>query len=561
MKTDQLPSLFQIWSIFYPAVPLIFMFLIAWRRPHLGRSWFRVVEKRLGRVARHRWQSCALVGGLTLGISVAISLLVRWPQPVIADEFSYLLAADTFAAGRLANPPHPFWPHFESLHVLQQPVYASKYQPAQGLILAFSQQVTSTPVVGVWLVVTLGVLAVSWMLRAWLSNRLALLGGLLAAIHPIVLEWGQNFWGGGLPLLGGALTLGATGRIWRRPGRWDGLFLGLGLAILATCRPFEGAVLGLLCGGFILGGWLRRQVALNLRGVLRLVFLAGLVLAPTGLLIATYNRHVTGNSLRMPYLVHQETYAIATPFLWQQLQPMPGYRHESIRRFYLEYELATWRELQTLSGLIRKGLVRKIGILLRGYLATATMAIALLLFPLIWRWRPDRRPLWILLGLFIGGVLTETWLLPHYIAPAAGLLFLMAIEGWRILRTWSVRGQRVGLWLARASLMISLLGVVNLALRIDRDEKVSWAWVNERTNLASRLSATGTRHLLLVRYGPAHNPHQEWVYNPANIDAAPVVWAREMDQESNRRLIDYFKERTCHLVVIEDGPPSLRPCP
>jgi hypothetical protein len=66
---------------------------------------------------------------------------------------------------------------------------------------------------------------------------------------------------------------------------------------------------------------------------------------------------------------------------------------------------------------------------------------------------------------------------------------------------------------------------------------------------------------LLVRYGPAHNPHQEWVYNPANIDAAPVVWAREMDQESNRRLIDYFKERTCHLVVIEDGPPSLRPCP
>ncbi|MFN9741670.1 MAG: hypothetical protein ACK562_06175, partial [Acidobacteriota bacterium] len=201
MKTDQLPSLFQIWSIFYPAVPLIFMFLIAWRRPHLGRSWFRVVEKRLGRVARHRWQSRALVGGLTLGISVAISLLVRWPQPVIADEFSDLLAADTFAAGRLANPPHPFWPHFESLHVLQQPVYASKYQPAQGLILAFSQQVTSTPVVGVWLVVTLGVLAVSWMLRAWLSNRLALLGGLLAAIHPIVLEWGQNFWGGGLPRL------------------------------------------------------------------------------------------------------------------------------------------------------------------------------------------------------------------------------------------------------------------------------------------------------------------------------------------------------------------------
>lgn len=502
----------------------------------------------------------ALVGGLSLGVSVTLSVLVRWPQPVIADEFSYLLAADTFGAGRLANPVHPFWPHFESLHILQQPVYASKYQPAPGLLLAASQRLTSTPVVGVWVVVALGAVAVYWMLRAWLSNRLALLGGLLAALHPLVLEWGQNFWGGGLPLLGGALTLGATGRIWRRPGRWDGLNLGLGLAILATSRPFEGAVLGLLCGGLILYAGLHRQFDLSLRGMMRLAFLALLVLGPVGLSIASYNRHLTGSSLRMPYLVHQQSYAIATPFLWQGLQTTPVYRHDSIRRFYLEYELATWRELQTWPGLIRKGLIRKIGILIRGYLATGTMAIALLLFPLVWRRRPDRRPLWILLGLFISGVLTETWLLPHYIAPAAGLLFLLAVDSWRILRTWSPGGRRVGLWLARASLILSLLGVINLALRIDRDEKGSWAWINDRTNLASRLTADGTRHLMLVRYGPAHNLHQEWVYNAADIDAAPVVWAREMDPESNRRLLDYFKDRACHLVVIEGGPPMVQPC-
>jgi hypothetical protein len=553
-------SLWRLWAIFYPAVPISLMVFIGWRYPHLWRSGFRLIENGLSRYSRSVWRSGMLIGGLSLGVSIGISLLVRWPEPVIADEFSYLLAADTFAAGRLANPPHPFWPHFESLHIIQQPVYASKYQPGQGLLLAASQQLTSTPVVGIWLVVALGALAVQWMLRAWLSNRLALLGGLMASLHPLILEWGQNFWGGGLPLLGGALTIGATGRIWRRPGRWDGLVLGVGLAILASCRPFEGALLGVLCGALVLKCRWSGDLSTTTSELLRATLLALLVLGPVGLLMATYNRQVTGNSLQMPYLVHQQTYAIATPFLWQELQKPPLYRHDSIRRFYLEYELASWRELQSFAGLIHRGLIRKTGILVRGYLATATMALALLLLPLIWRRYPARRPLWILLGVFIAGVLSETWLLPHYIAPAAGILFLMALDGWRLLRTWSWRGRRFGLWLARASLIVSLFGVVNLALRIDRDRKGSWAWVNDRHNLAAQLSADGQRHLLLVRYGPQHNLHQEWVYNPAQIDDAQLVWAREMDPENNRRLIEYFNDRVCHLVLIEGGSPSLQPC-
>jgi hypothetical protein len=56
----------------------------------LGR-WFRGAERTLGRLARHRALSILLVGLLSFITSAALSLLVRMPQPHIADEFDYLL--------------------------------------------------------------------------------------------------------------------------------------------------------------------------------------------------------------------------------------------------------------------------------------------------------------------------------------------------------------------------------------------------------------------------------------------------------------------------------------
>lgn len=122
------------------------------------------------RLARKKGAAILSVATMAVFLRVALLWYVPVPQPKVADEFSYLLAADTFAQGRLTNPPHPMCKFLETFHVLQLPTNMSKYPPAQSAFLALGQ-IVGSPWIGVLLSMAGMYAAILWMPQRWMPRN------------------------------------------------------------------------------------------------------------------------------------------------------------------------------------------------------------------------------------------------------------------------------------------------------------------------------------------------------------------------------------------------------
>jgi len=536
--------------LIYESAATLLALAIALLRPRLGERWVGRAEGEIRGIARRRGRAVALVGLLSFGGSAAIALLWGLPVPAIHDEFSYLLAADTFASGRLTNPPHPLWVHFESIHILQQPTYASKYPPGQGLFLAVGQVLAGYPAVGVWLSVALACAGITWMLQAWLPPTWALLGGLLAVVRlGLFSYWAQSYWGGAVAALGGALLFGALPRLVRRPRIWEALLLGLGLALIANSRPYEGLLVSLPAGAVLLHGLWGAPARVALR---RVVLPLGLVLALTAGAMAYYNDRVTGDPLRLPYQVHEATYAIAPAFLWQRVRPEPAYHHQVLREYYRSKAFKYMRQ-RSFTGLVAVK-AKQLGVAWGFYLGPL-LTVPLLMLP----WTLKNRWMRVALltcGVLAVGLLAETWMNPHYAAPITAMLYVIVLQSMRHLRVWRSRGRPAGRFLVWAILGLCVVLAPQMRIKPRAESRAAGL---QRERIVEQLEEAGKRHLVIVRYWPWRSPHWQWVYNAADIDGAKVVWAREMDAARNRELLAYFKDRRAWLLEADADPPRLTP--
>jgi hypothetical protein len=553
--------------------------VVAFAFPNAGSCFLEQVERAFSRLARRRALAVAVVGLTALALRAALLPVLPVPEPSVHDEFGYLLAADTFAHGRLTNPTHPMWAHFQTFSVIQKPTYQCFAQPAQGLILAAGKKIAGHPFWGVWFSVGLMCAAICWMLQGWLAPVWALVGGLFAVLRFGVFSyWGDSYWGGALGAFGGALVLGALPRIKRHQRLRDVTLMGLGLAVLANNRPYEGFLLSLLVG-LALFAWLVGKDGPPGRAALRHVILPlCLLLAVTAAGTGYYSWRVTGSPFRLPYQVERETYAVAPYMVWQHLRPQPTtqYGSEQLRRVYVNGEPTLYRVMRTPLGFAIVA-AKKAWVAWQFYLGpilTAPLVMLLLAVPYGFSWRRiDTRVRFLLLTLAASlfGLALELPFSPHYASPLTALVLALVLLAMRRLRVWHWRHRPTGLCLVRAITVICLImfalrvGAKRLRIPLAESYQPGWSELGPqgfgRAGVLAQLHRLPGRQLVIVRYSSHHDFYDEWVYNDADIEASKVVWAREMNRFEDQKLVRYFKNRNVWLLEADGKPPTLTPYP
>jgi hypothetical protein len=457
------------------------------------------------------------------------------------------------------------WQHFESIHIIQKPTYNSMYLPAQGVFLAFGQVLFRQPWIGVELAIALMCAAMYWMFVAWLPRTWAFFGVLLAIIKLTVTGfWVDSYISAAVPTIGGALVIGAIPRFRSGTGKTlDAFFFGIGAVILMHSRPFEGGILTAIALAILAPVFLRGFRIHPRAFLIRIAAPAALVLALGTAGLGYYCYRVTGKPTLMPYQVNRRTYGWPENLAF--LRPQKVSISDPILKEMYDLEVAHHDIYGSAPALIEN-------LVTRLFDNWAYLIGPVLTIPLLFAFARCFGRAKLLILLFAAMVvvnLSQLLLYPYHLAPVVPVLFCLIAFGAQYIYGFLTRVAGARSYYFAALLPVALLLTVGLKLFSDTiDIPPSSYWErgyelqrDTRADITRWLKRRPGKHLVIVHYAHDHPVNQEWVYNGADIPGSKILWAREVSDDSDRELINYYKDRHAWLVQADVSPQQIVPYP
>ncbi|MGH9667324.1 MAG: hypothetical protein ACRD9L_23115, partial [Bryobacteraceae bacterium] len=291
---------------------------------------------------------------------------------------------------------------------------------------------------------------------------------------------------------------------------------------------------------------------------------AAVVLAATAGFLAFDNWRVTGTSWQFPYMAYEHQYRAGQPlFRWESSHAPPDFNNPVMQSNY-DYENRLIAAGRTWKGFAYRILEvldlrwRNQSLLSTLILRVPLAILTLVMMPWLIRQRSLLLPLvcfWVLVvGISLIFIYEE-----HYAAPMTAVKILLIVESLRYPAAGLWRRFRLRrLWQPMVVVLLLLIVAHGLHFTFPPDQRV-WSISVERPRVVSELNRLPGKQLVIVRYKPTHNLHDEWVYNAANIDRSKIVWARELDAASNAKLLRYFHDRRAWLLQPDELLPRLEP--
>ncbi len=528
------------------------------------------LHRYVSKIARRTGLAMAVIGGLSILLRLALLGSSPVPIPSGADDFSYVLLADTLVHLRLANQSHPLHQFFEAVFVLQQPTYSSIYPLGQGFVLALGRLVFGNFWAGV-LFSSAGFSALCyWMLLGWTSARWAFVGAMLAVIQFGPLNvWTNSYWGGAVSASAGCLVFGALPRLrtalhgdQSRDAQRSALLIGLGMSLQLLTRPFECALLAICV---LLFAILCLRPRSRMPVIARNLAIVCLALCPAVGLTLLQNKRVTGDWTTLPYLLSRYQYGVPATFTWE-LNPVPHRVLTSEQELDYRAQAAIHGPGTDSLGSYLERLAFRLRFLRFFLLAPLYFAVGCFLPSL-------RQPQWVWVlasvAVFIAGTNLYPYFFPHYVAAITCLVVLIAVQGLENLTRVEWRGVLAGALATRMALLLCFAHFLfwyglhfsgNPSL-LPATAQETWDFIDYgdpegRIAVNNTLSDSPGDQLVFVRYSPQHR-FAEWIGNAASIDSSKIVWALDLGAAENSRLMSYFPSRTTWILQPDARPPKL----